>query len=133
MKSMLSCERYVPESDVLLHIDYNQLLLFQPILNYGQWVTPPPPRKKKSNDIEHLFICILSTETHSTTRGFGDTMYHTSYNAPLTTMPNGNKKKNFKILNFTILLTTLVETVLRSILNEFWESNLMWSIGGDAI
>ncbi len=40
--------------------------------------------------------------------------------------------KSIKIYSFTILLTTLIETLSRSI-NGFWEANLVCSFRGDVV
>ncbi len=63
--------------------------------------------------------------------------YRSFYNSPLTTMLNSQKKNkkiclNLKILNVTILLTILVETLPRSI-HEFGGANLVCTFRGDVV
>ena len=64
--------------------------------------------------------------------------YHTFYNSALTTMLNDQKKKTeqkcqkFKISYFSILWTTLIETLPRRI-HEFLGTNLVCSFRGDVV
>ena len=66
--------------------------------------------------------------------------YRTFYDSPLTTMLSGHKKRmkkkmpKIQNLNFTILLTTLVETMARSIhVHDVFGANLVYSFGGDVV
>ena len=134
------CITTIPECQISLCFALQPAITeIQAILRQVHWMTPKWPwtLQGKRYPIYVLPVSLSHKFQSVLVHNHPFSIYRTFYNSTLTTMLNGQRKnkkkcKKFKISNFTILLTTLVET-LPTGEHDFWGANLVYTFRGDVI
>ncbi len=123
----------IPESQFLLGFTLLPTVFESlDILRIVHRMTPNDHEPYKAKGTPHVLLVLLSPRFQSV--WLYDQRFRTFYKSALTTMWNGKRRttkscQKFIILNFTILLPTLVE-ILHTSIHEFWGANLMYTFRG---